>query len=123
MTKYYIIQFSKDETKFRLVNKARIDGYSIGDRFLDGAHFDVLVDDDGNLSVKADIITKNYLDKCKASVSGWEKEILNFLLEDGYDNLQAAFEEASKKDDEWDRDMLVLTTDLSVFTDEGMKQV
>lgn len=114
MTKYYLIQFSSDSKRMRLVNKALFDGYTIGDRFLEGVMFEIRVDADGALSVEADEDAKDYLMNVKSSPSKWSKTIQDFIENNkGYDALVG-----DSDDEDWSDDELHLTDDLSFYTND-----
>lgn len=108
-----IVQFSTDGTKIRLVPRALVDGYHFGDRFLEGALFEVLVDPEGNLTVEASIDTNAYLDGVHASVKKWNKRALEYVVDAG----DTLFLDTC--DEVWDTRELHLTHDISFYTSQN----
>jgi len=112
MTTHKIVQFSQDGKKIRFVPRALVDGYFVGDRFLEGAMFEVTVHG-GKLCVKATKDTKGYLESIHASVLKWEERVLKYVESAG-DNMSL-----DTKEKGWDSSELHLTHDATFYTHQG----
>lgn len=113
----FVVQFSKDGQKFRVVPYALFDGYSIGDRLLEGVMFKVSVGANNKVVVKATDEAIDYLVGNHLSVKKWEKVAEGYLSDDGYDNLCLDTEDA-----EWDTDELHLSDNLETYLEQGLVQ-
>lgn len=110
---WYILKFKDGVDEFELVKTASFNGYTVGDRFLEDCMFDINILDDGSFEVKANDLTKGYLESNYVSVSSWEKHIFDFLIKnDGYDCLDC--EDGSEAD---------LRNNLDSIFELGYKQV
>jgi len=110
-SEYKIVQFSADGKKIRCVPMALQDGYSVGDRLLEGVMFEVTVPN-GKIVVKATEDAKGYLEHVCFSIKKWEKEVLKYVDVAG-DTL-----ELEGEDPDWDTSELHLTDNLSFYTEK-----
>jgi len=108
-----IVQFNRNGHTMRYVNRALVDGYGVGDRFLEGCMFEVLVDPDGKLTVRATEEVEHYLSSFNSSAKKWEEKILEYVVDAG-DNLSLDTEEEG-----WDSSELHLTQDMSFYFEQG----
>ena len=115
MNNWNIIQFSSDGERYRLVDRALVDGYGVGDRFLEGCMFEVSVLN-GELSVKASDDTEGYLLSNHCSVEAWESRVLESL-----DNSLGDCLVLDDDENGWESGELHLTADHTFYAeDQGL---
>lgn len=115
---WYLVQFHSDGKHFRLIDKAYEDGYAYGDRFLEGAMFEVaLTEDRSDFTVKADDMTAGYLEDKHSSPEAWSKDISDSLHRQGGGDMLVADEADCTGG--WDQNEVHLTNaDLKFYTEE-----
>lgn len=62
--------------------QAKLDGYSVGERLLEGMHFLLTINDDGTLSVETPQSAKNYMSKLNEE--RWLKEALDYVKDNDF---------------------------------------
>lgn len=119
-TKYYIVQFSTTGQKIRLVKKAYFDGYTISNRFLKGCMFEVSLDENDKIVVRADDDCRGYLESNEVDVTKWEKRVLKHIQQNnGWDShLQGDY-----NDPTWDDRELHLNDNLDFYFEDGFELV
>ena len=84
----------KDQKYFKFKveprKQAKLDGYSVGERLLEGMHFLLTINDDGRLSVETPQSAKDYMSKLNEE--RWLKQALDYVkdndLFEGLDGLE-----------------------------------
>jgi len=62
--------------------QAKLDGYSVGDRLLEGMHFLLTINDDGRLSVETPQSAKDYMSKLNEE--RWLKKALDYAKDNDF---------------------------------------
>lgn len=62
--------------------QAKLDGYSVGDRLLEGMHFLLTINDDGRLSVETPQSAKDYMSKLNEE--RWLKQALDYAKDNDF---------------------------------------
>lgn len=110
---WHIVQFHEDGQHYRTIPFALEDGYTHGDRFLEGVMFEIRPTEDGeDFTVQATQDADVYLRSKKSSPEQWEEEIKQTLLDRHADCLTATEEFG---EDGWDVSELHLTNDLGCY--------
>ena len=82
----------EDQDNFRIEprKQAKLDGYRVGERLLEGMHFLLTINDDGRLSVETPQSAKDYMSKLNEE--RWLKQALDYVkdndLFEGLDGLE-----------------------------------
>ncbi len=76
----------KDQKYFKFKveprKQAKLDGYSVGDRLLEGMHFLLTINDDGTLSVETPQSAKDYMSKLNEE--RWLKQALDYAKDNDF---------------------------------------
>ena len=74
----------KDQDNFKVEprKQAKLDGYSVGDRLLEGMHFLLTINDDGTLSVETPQSAKDYMSKLNEE--RWLKQALDYAKDNDF---------------------------------------
>ena len=82
----------KDQKYFKLLHsddfsveprkQAKLDGYSVGERLLEGMHFLLTINDDGTLSVETPQSAKDYMSKLNEE--RWLKQALDYAKDNDF---------------------------------------
>ena len=64
--------------------QAKLDGYSVGDRLLEGMHFLLTINDDGRLSVEIPQSAKDYISKSLINEERWLKKALDYAKDNDF---------------------------------------
>ena len=88
----YAEAFGENPETFKVEprKQAKLDGYSVGERLLEGMHFLLTINDDGRLSVETPQSAKDYMSKLNEE--RWLKQALDYVkdndLFEGLDGLE-----------------------------------
>lgn len=78
----------KDQKYFKFKveprKQAKLDGYSVGDRLLEGMHFLLTINDDGTLSVETPQSANDYISKSLISEERWLKQALDYAKDNDF---------------------------------------
>lgn len=72
----------QDNFKVEPRKQAKLDGYRVGDRLLEGMHFLLTINDDGRLSVETPQSAKDYMSKLNEE--RWLKQALDYAKDNDF---------------------------------------
>lgn len=72
----------QDNFKVEPRKQAKLDGYRVGDRLLEGMHFLLTINDDGTLSVETPQSAKDYMSKLNEE--RWLKQALDYAKDNDF---------------------------------------
>jgi len=79
--KYFKLLYS-DDFSVKPRKQAKLDGYSVGERLLEGMHFLLTINDDGTLSVETPQSAKDYMSKLNEE--RWLKQALDYAKDNDF---------------------------------------